>query len=90
MKKEKVIVNRLNKTEKSIVIDYESDRMDRERREIEKKKAERKIQLENKKEEERQKREAAELRLGYILKELHFLKIISKIYILSTDLIHHS
>lgn len=62
MKKEKTIVNRLQKTEKSIVIDYESDRADRDRREIEKKKAERKIQLENKKEEDKRKREEAELR----------------------------
>lgn len=62
MKKEKTIVNRLQKTEKSIVIDYESARADRERREIEKKKAARKINLENKKEEERRNREAAELK----------------------------
>lgn len=62
MKKEKMIVNRLNKTEKSIVIDYESDRLDRDRRENEKKKAERKIYLEKKREEERRNREAAELR----------------------------
>lgn len=62
MKKEKTIVNRLQKTEKSIVIDYESARAERERREIEKKKAARKINLENKKEEERRNREAAELK----------------------------
>lgn len=62
MKKEKTIVNRLQKTEKTIVIDYESARADRERREIEKKKAARKINLENKKEEERRNREAAELK----------------------------
>lgn len=62
MKKEKTIVNRLQKTEKSIVIDYESARVERERREIEKKKAARKINLENKKEEERRNREAAELK----------------------------
>ncbi|XP_022175768.1 coiled-coil domain-containing protein 25 [Myzus persicae] len=62
VKKEKTIVNRLQKTEKSIVIDYESARADRERREIEKKKAARKINLENKKEEERRNREAAELK----------------------------
>lgn len=62
MKKEKTIVNRLHKTEKTIVIDYESDRANRERKEIEKKKVERKLQLENKKEEERKQREAAELR----------------------------
>lgn len=52
----------MNKTEKSIKLDYESDRADWNRKESEKKKAERKIQLENKKEEERQKREAAELK----------------------------
>lgn len=62
MKKEKTIVNRLNKTEKSIKVDYESDRADWNRRETEKKKAERKIQFEKKKEEERKKREEAELR----------------------------
>jgi len=62
VKKEKTIVNRLQKTEKSIVIDYESARAERERREIEKKKAARKINLENKKEEERRNREAAELK----------------------------
>lgn len=62
MKKEKAIINRLQKTEKTIVIDYESARADRERREIEKKKAARKINLENKKEEERRIREAAELK----------------------------
>ncbi|KAL5236931.1 hypothetical protein ACI65C_004341 [Semiaphis heraclei] len=62
VKKEKTIVNRLQKTEKSIVIDYESARAKRERREIEKKKAARKINLENKKEEERRNREAAELK----------------------------
>jgi len=62
VKKEKTIVNRLQKTEKTIVIDYESARADRERREIEKKKAARKINLENKKEEERRNREAAELK----------------------------
>lgn len=62
MKKEKTIVNRLQKTEKTIVIDYESARAERERREIEKKKAARKINLENKKEEERKNREAAELK----------------------------
>jgi len=62
VKKEKTIVNRLQKTEKSIVIDYESARVERERREIEKKKAARKINLENKKEEERRNREAAELK----------------------------
>ncbi|KAL4126665.1 hypothetical protein QTP88_010874 [Uroleucon formosanum] len=62
VKKEKAIINRLQKTEKTIVIDYESARADRERREIEKKKAARKINLENKKEEERRIREAAELK----------------------------
>jgi len=62
VKKEKTIVNRLQKTEKSITIDYESARAERERREIEKKKAARKINLENKKEEERRNREAAELK----------------------------
>lgn len=62
VKKEKTIVNRLNKTEKSIKVDYESDKADWLRRETEKKKAERKIQVENKKEEDRKKREAAELR----------------------------
>ncbi|XP_025405618.1 coiled-coil domain-containing protein 25 [Sipha flava] len=62
VKKEKSIVNRLHKTEKSIKIDYDSDKADRDRREAEKKKIERKIQIENKKEEDRQKREAAELR----------------------------
>jgi len=62
VKKEKTIVNRLQKTEKTIVIDYESARAERERREIEKKKAARKINLENKKEEERKNREAAELK----------------------------
>lgn len=62
MKKEKTIVNRLQKTEKTIVIDYESARAERERKEIEKKKAARKINLENKKEEERKNREAAELK----------------------------
>lgn len=62
MKKEKTIVNRLQKTEKTIVIDYESARAERERSEIEKKKAARKINLENKKEEERRNREAAELK----------------------------
>ncbi|NP_001191922.1 coiled-coil domain-containing protein 25 isoform 2 [Acyrthosiphon pisum] len=62
VKKEKTIVNRLQKTEKTIVIDYESARAERERREIEKKKAARKINLENKKEEERRNREAAELK----------------------------
>jgi len=62
VKKEKTIVNRLQKTEKTIVIDYESARADRERKEIEKKKAARKINLENKKEEERRNREAAELK----------------------------
>lgn len=62
VKKEKTIVNRLNKTEKSIKVDYESDRADWNQRESEKKKADRKVQLENKKEEERKKREAAELR----------------------------
>lgn len=62
MKKEKTIINRLHKTEKSIVIDYDSEKADRVQRESEKKKAERKIQMENKKEEDRQKREAAELR----------------------------
>lgn len=62
MKKEKTIVNRLNKTEKSVVIDYNNERAERDRREIEKKKAFRKIQLENSKEEERKNREAAELR----------------------------
>jgi len=62
VKKDKAIINRLNKTEKTIVIDYASDRENRERREIEKKKAERKLQYENKKEEERKLREAAELR----------------------------
>ncbi|XP_025207340.1 coiled-coil domain-containing protein 25 [Melanaphis sacchari] len=62
VKKEKAIVNRLQKTEKTIVIDYESERADRDRREAEKKKAERKINLEKKKEEERRNREAAELK----------------------------
>lgn len=62
VKKEKTIVNRLQKTEKTIVIDYESERADRDRREAEKKKAERKINLEKKKEEERRNREAAELK----------------------------
>lgn len=62
MKKEKAIVNRLNKTEKIIIIDYEKDRAEWERREIEKKKLERKLQFENQKEEERKLREAAELR----------------------------
>jgi len=62
VKKEKTIVNRLQKTEKTIVIDYESARAERERSEIEKKKAARKINLENKKEEERRNREAAELK----------------------------
>lgn len=62
VKKEKTIVNRLQKTEKTIVIDYDSERADRDRREIEKKKVERKINLENKKEEDRKKREDAELR----------------------------
>lgn len=62
MKKDKAIINRLQKTEKTIVIDYGSARADRERREIEKKKAARKINLENKKEEERRNREAAELK----------------------------
>ncbi|XP_026821435.1 coiled-coil domain-containing protein 25 [Rhopalosiphum maidis] len=62
VKKEKTIVNRLQKTEKSIVIDYESERADWDRKETEKKKAERKINLEKKKEEERRNREAAELK----------------------------
>lgn len=62
MKKEKAIVNRLNKTEKIIIIDYEKDRAEWERREIEKKKLERKLQFENQKEEERKLRETAELR----------------------------
>lgn len=62
VKKEKFIVNRLQKTEKSIKIDYESDRADWDRKETEKKKAERKIKFENQKEEERKKREDAELR----------------------------
>lgn len=62
VKKEKTIVNRLNKTEKSIVMDYENDKEEYRLREVEKKKAERKIQLENKKEEERKNREEAELR----------------------------
>jgi len=62
VKKEKTIVNRLNKTEKTIVIDYENERADRERREIEKKKLEKKFQFDNKKEEERKLREAAELK----------------------------
>lgn len=62
VKKEKTIVNRLNKTEKSIIIDYESERAERDRRENEKKKANRKIQLEMKKEDERKNREAAELK----------------------------
>jgi len=62
VKKEKTIINRLQKTEKTIVIDYDSQRADRDRREIEKKKAERKINLENKKEEDRKKREDAELK----------------------------
>jgi len=62
VKKEKTIVNRLQKTEKTIVIDYESERADWDRKEAEKKKAERKINLEKKKEEERRNREAAELK----------------------------
>jgi len=45
VKKEKTIINRLNKTERTIVIDYESDRADRERREIEKKKSRKKIAI---------------------------------------------
>lgn len=62
VKKEKVISNRLQKTEKSIVIDYATEKADRDRKEIERKKAERKIQLQNNKEEERKKREADELK----------------------------
>lgn len=61
-----MIVNRLNKTEKSIIIDYEQERAERDRRENEKKKANRKIQMEKKKEDERRNREAAELRYDVI------------------------
>ncbi|XP_050526835.1 coiled-coil domain-containing protein 25 [Daktulosphaira vitifoliae] len=63
VKKDKAVVNRLNKTEKSgVQMDYDGDRSARERREADRKKAERKIQLENKREEEKRKLEAAELR----------------------------
>ncbi|XP_050425531.1 coiled-coil domain-containing protein 25 [Adelges cooleyi] len=62
-KKDKAIVNRLSKTEKSgVKMDYEGDREARERREIDRKKAENKIQLENKRAEEKRNREASELR----------------------------
>lgn len=52
----------MQKTEKKIVIDYEGDKMQWNLRESRKKKAQQKIDLENKKEEERKKREAEELR----------------------------
>lgn len=52
----------MHKTEKPVVIDFDSDKAEWQRGENEKKKAERRIQLENKKEEERLRREAAELK----------------------------
>lgn len=62
VKKDKPIINRLQKTEKKVVIDYEGDRIQWNLRESQKKKAQQKLHLENQKEEERKKREAAELK----------------------------
>lgn len=62
VKKDKSIANRLQKTEKSISIDFATQKAERDRKEIEKKKVERKIQFENKKEEERKRREDDELK----------------------------
>lgn len=62
VKKDKSIINRLQKTEKKIVIDYEGDKIQWNLRESQKKKAQQKILLENKKEEERKRREAEELK----------------------------
>lgn len=52
----------MQKTEKKIVIDYEGDKLQWNLRESQKKKDQQKIHLENKKEEERKKREAEELK----------------------------
>lgn len=62
VKKDKSIINRLQKTEKKIVIDYEGDKIQWNLRESQKKKAQQKLHLENQKEEERKRREAEELK----------------------------